>query len=643
MDRTDPHALVRRADGVLADLGKLRAETAAQIRTSTDEVVTQTLRSAPLDSLWPYLPRGARIGGLGNSQFRTVADLLAVPARILTQVPGVDIGVAQTVQAAAQAQADHIRASVRLQLHPERDTALLSNLLSLTQADAPAKQLRHQLPRLRSRTATTGAAPDPADAKVAELIVRIDDARHPDDNPWAAYRLHPGPVEQLMNELSSGTTDVDAEHGFVGAEITAAAEQIDLDTSLLHTELRGYQHFGAQYALAQQRVLLCDEMGLGKTLQSLAVAAHIAATDKQRHVLVVCPANVGLHWVAEAARHTALTPIEVRGKLRDERLTEWKDHGGIAVVSFPVLQRIKLPQRPDLVIVDEAHLLRDPKSDRTRAVRNVLTSDTRVLFLSGVSMHNRIDGFRNLVDLLQPDVAGKISPDAGRRGPVAFRRAVGRVYLRRYFNEVSNELPQRISTQEWLRFTGADRDRYRRAVGSGNFTAIRQAAWPSGAREPSAKLDRLLELTAEAHLNGTKVVVFSQFRLVLETIRKTLTGNVFGPLDETVPDPQAMVDEFATHPGPATLLAQIDAGALDLRKVNAPVVLIVTEPHWRPRTERRVIGRTQRISELHTVRVHRLLTRSSIDEPLRRLPTAKDATPPHQDTLVRAEQERLAR
>ncbi len=69
---------------------------------------------------------------------------------------------------------------------------------------------------------------------------------------------------------------------------------------------------------------------------------------------------------------------------------------------YDTLQRIKLPEHPGLVIIDEAHLLRDQKSDRSRAVRNVMTSDNRVLFLSGVPMHQRIGGLRHLADFLQP-------------------------------------------------------------------------------------------------------------------------------------------------------------------------------------------------------------------------------------------------
>lgn len=602
MDRAD---LVRRADGLLADIGKLRAEVAASVRSNTDTVVEQALQSAPLDSLRPYLARGTRISALMNSKYRTVADIHSVAPRILTQVPGVDIATAQAVQAAAQAQADHIRTATRPRLNPdsETDTALVTSLLVLTRADAPVKQLRRLLPRLRARVGMQNGAgrrrrddppatePDPLVNKVAELIDRIEDARKPEPDSWIVYRRDTAAVDQMLSEFASGTTDVDAAQGYVGAEVAAQAEQAGLDRSLLRTELRDYQLFGVQHALARRRVLLCDELGLGKTIQALAVAAHLAAADKMRHVLVICPPNASIHWADETHKHTALTAIEIRGSQREARLAEWKDKGGLAIVTFTMLARITLPERPGLVIVDEAHLLRDPKSDRARAVRNVLTSDDRILFLSGVAMHNRIDGFRHLADFLQPDVAGKVTPNAGAQGSIAFRRSVGRVYLRRDFRDVIDELPQRISTEEWVRFTSADRERYRRAVASGNFTAIRQAAWPSGAPAPAAKLDRLIELVNEAHFDGARVVVLSHFPGVLDVIRKALPGSIFGPLDESVPDRQAMLDAFAMERGPATLLAHIGVGALDLRRLTAPAVFIVTEPQWEPRAEQARVGR----------------------------------------------------
>lgn len=638
MDSTDATELIRHADAALADVGKLRAEIADQIHAATDEVVAQALQSTPLERLRPYLACGARLGGLANSEYRTVADLHAVPARLLTQVPGVDIEAAQAVQAAAQAMADHIRTTTRPRLRPEHDTTLLTALLTLAHTEAPVKQLRRLMPRLRSQTAS-----DQLREAVAGLLDRIDDAHHHEGNPWQSYRSDPRPIDRLLGDFAAGTTDVDAAQGFVGAEVVAQVEQTVMNRSMLRTELRGYQEFGVRYALARERVLICDDLGLGKTVQALAVAAHLTAVGQLRHALVICQRDTGIHWAAETAKHTALRAIEIRGSAREDRLEQWKSSGGVAVVSYDTLARIKLPERPGLVIVDEAHLLRDPKSDRARAVRNVLTSDNRVLFLSGVPMHQRIGGFRHLADFLQPDIAGKVAPNAGERGSVAFRRTVDRVYLRRDYRDVVDELPVRIATEEWVRPTRTDRDRYRQAVASGNFSAIRQAAWPSGAPTPSAKLDRLLELTSEAHINGARVVVFSHYPGVLDVIRKALPGNIFGPLDASVPDQQAMVDAFATDRGPATLLAHIGAGALNLHRLNAPAVFLVAEPQWEPRTERQVIGRTQRLSELPTVRVYRLLAKGTVDEPIRRLAHDRDQAPPHQDEVVRAEQARLER
>ncbi|MDT0323934.1 hypothetical protein RNC47_37135, partial [Streptomyces sp. DSM 44918] len=139
----------------------------------------------------------------------------------------------------------------------------------LVQADVPVKQLRRLMPRLRGHTAS-----DQLLDSVGGLLDRIDDAHHSDGDVWAIYRSNPRPIDQLLSEFSSGTTDVDAAQGFVGAEVAAQVEQTVLNRSLLRTELRGYQEFGARYAVARERTLLCDDLGLGKTLQALAVAAH---------------------------------------------------------------------------------------------------------------------------------------------------------------------------------------------------------------------------------------------------------------------------------------------------------------------------------------------------------------------------------
>ena len=80
----------------------------------------------------------------------------------------------------------------------------------------------------------------------------------------------------------------------------------------MRASLRGYQAFGAKFALVQERVVLGDEMGLGKTMQSLAAMCHLAAKGAT-HFLVVCPASVVINWTREVERHTLLNGRWLRG------------------------------------------------------------------------------------------------------------------------------------------------------------------------------------------------------------------------------------------------------------------------------------------------------------------------------------------
>lgn len=60
--------------------------------------------------------------------------------------------------------------------------------------------------------------------------------------------------------------------GFIPDELRQEIEAFPLDTSLLRATLRGYQVFGAQYAIHQRHAILGDEMGLGKTVETSADA-----------------------------------------------------------------------------------------------------------------------------------------------------------------------------------------------------------------------------------------------------------------------------------------------------------------------------------------------------------------------------------
>jgi hypothetical protein len=208
--------------------------------------------------------------------------------------------------------------------------------------------------------------------------------------------------------------------------------------------------------------------------------------------------------------------------------------------------------------------------------------------------------------------------DATEFAPKRFRRQVAPAYLRRNQEDVLTELPELVQVEEWLELSSEDLSAYRDAVYRGNFMAARQAAMLQGAR--SVKMQRLIEIVAEAEDNGRRVVVFSHFLRVLDRVAAALPGRVFGPLTGSVPavKRQTMIDEFSAARGGAVLVAQIQAGGVGLN-IQAASVVVICEPQVKPTTEWQAIARAHRMGQLQSVQVHRLLSEEGVDHRLYQL------------------------
>ncbi len=230
-------------------------------------------------------------------------------------------------------------------------------------------------------------------------------------------------------------------------------------------------------------------------------------------------------------------------------------------------------------------------------------------------MENRVDEFKTLVGHLQPGVARSLRAIDGLLGADRFRSLVAPVYLRRNQTDVLEELLPRIETDAWVEFTFEDLAAYRAAVASGNFMAMRRAAYVSGTPKGLAKLSRLAEIVEEAMSNGRKVVVFSFFRDVLATVASVLDNVVTGPITGSVNPTlrQRIIDEFSEQARPGVLVSQIEAGGVGLN-LQAASVVILTEPQWKSTTEDQAIARCHRMGQARPVAVHRLLAQDSVDE-----------------------------
>ena len=660
-DRAAVAALLARAQSVRNAIASLdqsvqraRGDVVSTFERARDRRVWSDLAAMPVERVKDVTDGRLRLGALRQHGYRTVADVLhAGPARLL-HVPGVGESTAPKVYAAA----DQIRRAVqdsmqfRIDLDPndQATTALLRTVrvwedvaaeqerldaartfdasvaaVSVDAAPAAAGSLRRFFMGAGKKSAADLAAP-----RLAELLAWGDRAglepaaaraaaalgRPPDDaSLWADFEKRSPVYYGLLGGLVDLGLDVAAAEGFLPAEIVERINAQTLDDTLLQVPLRGYQAFGARFALVQRRVVIGDEMGLGKTLQAIAAMAHLTTTGST-HFLVVCPASVLINWTREVATHSKLTAYTLHGAGRTRSAQVWKRRGGIGVTTFEALSALDLSEANlAMLVVDEAHYVKNARAKRSQAVARAAHSAERVLFLSGTPMENRVEEFRSLVHHLQPHVARQISASDGIAGADAFRRTVAPVYLRRNQQDVLTELPELLQIEEWEEFGRHDGAAYRNAVAQGNFMAMRRAAFAVPDPRESAKLDRLLEIVEEANANGRKVVVFSYFRDVLQTVALALGDRAFGPLTGSTAAVarQRVVDDFANAATAGVLVAQIEAGGVGLN-IQAASVVILCEPQVKPTTEAQAIARAHRMGQVRTVQVHRLLIADSVDQ-----------------------------
>ena len=243
---------------------------------------------------------------------------------------------------------------------------------------------------------------------------------------WRDFERRSADYYGLLGQVVSLGGDVAAAEGYLPADIVERVNAQRLDTSKLSDSLRlrGYQSFGARFALVQRRVILGDEMGLGKTVQAIATMAHLAAGGAT-HFLVVCPASVLINWTREVAQHSTLRVVALHGNDKARATARWRRTGGVAVTTFGSLAGLmRNPPKPALLVVDEAHYVKNPMAKRSRAVNRIAGGAERVLFLTGTPMENRVDEFQALVE---PPAAGhRRQHGPGPRGARAWRRSGAR-------------------------------------------------------------------------------------------------------------------------------------------------------------------------------------------------------------------------
>jgi len=663
---SDGRAVRDAIKAVLTAPGESREVARAVYEAVRDQLVADALDVMPVDRLRDLVRGKVTFAPLIEADLETVGKVLAAGTEALRRIPGVRRRTARRIMAAAAQLRKSVEDGTRVRIDPDartlEQTALIAALRRYERARSALKgpdlsPLASEIGRLldpaargasggrmlftfsgrkkqEARDALTELDAILSSKPVAMARRRLSRAEAELEKAgkdqratrlWNDYLARPVTYNGLLIDVAELDPAREASQGFLPADIVEQVRVLPLDQSLLKTSLRGYQVFGTKFALVQERVILGDEMGLGKTMQSLAAMCHLAAKGAT-HFLVVCPASVVINWTREVERHTLLEArrLHLPGAKRQAAEQEWAAKGGVAVTTFEALRN--MPEDLDvpvaMLVVDEAHYAKNPNALRTQAVSEWAGRSRRALFLTGTPMENRVAEFRVLVGHLRPEVAEDLDIADEALDGTRFREQVAPVYLRRNQEDVLSELPDRLETQEWVALEGAAMRAYRKAVLEGNFMAMRRAAFDPGTVKGSPKLRRLVEIVSEAADGGRKVIVFSYFRDVLETVIEVLAGRdgvpgmpVVGPLTGDIPpaDRQAMVDELTNASGPAVLVSQIQAGGVGLN-IQAASVIIIAEPQLTPTMEEQAIARAHRMGQVRPVDVHRLLCEDSVDQ-----------------------------
>lgn len=638
-----------------------------KVKAAADAIVAQgvlnVLREAPVEELGRS-KRGLRVKALREHGYNTVADVAAASVHSLASVYGISEDTAYSIKGIANGMAAEARKGVKISLSSDNRTkeatalilALFQYRRSMPVADkchalltANAKKIKYAEEDLNAVRGSVkwlfsskakkqkaveafdmlsalqgGDYGSQAEALFAELDA-IERSRGSD--AWQAFSENP---IRFTNDLEDIDPSVlgndDSVYGLPEDLAREIQEECFFPEGLL-CDLRKYQIWGVKYALHQERILLGDEMGLGKTVQAIATMVSLRNTGGT-HFMVVCPASVLANWCREIRKMSLLSVTKIHGTGRKSAFEAWLRTGGVAVTTYETTAYLGLPFdfKFKMLVVDEAHYIKNPEARRSENVRNISLHAERLMFMTGTALENKVDEMINLIRILQPNVARQVQGLAFMSAAPQFRMAVAPVYYRRKREDVLTELPDLIESEEWCAMGYEEEMAYEQAVMSKNFAEARRVSWNVDDIRASSKAARLVELVNEAASEGRKVIVFSFF---LDTIRKVsmlLGSRCIGPINGSVAPQrrQEIIDEFDNAPAGSVLVAQIQSGGTGLNIQSASVV-IICEPQLKPSIERQAIARAYRMRQHRDVLVYRLLCENTVDEKMLELLATKQA------------------
>lgn len=163
-----------------------------------------------------------------------------------------------------------------------------------------------------------------------------------------------------------------------------------------------------------RRLLIADEVGLGKTIEAGLILIEQRAREPLHRVLVVCTSSLREKWQREL-RTRFDEDFEIANRERVQQLLRQLDEYGDGV-QFKIITSLQtmrgrglldeLEARTpllDLVIVDEAHHMRNPGTLTHRLGRALSDATEAMLFLTATPIHLGNENLFYLLHILDPN------------------------------------------------------------------------------------------------------------------------------------------------------------------------------------------------------------------------------------------------
>ena len=553
--------------------------------------------------------------------------------------------------------------STRLRAHSTGEWLQLEGTITIdTGRVLELRELLNCMTNLRGRFVPLG------DGEFLELETRfLQELQHVAQLADTHNRIHRLALLSSDLLLAKEGVEVDQKLADFKQKIVSSYTTPSVPQSLL-AELRPYQEEGFQWLCRLEAIgagaCLADDMGLGKTLQCLALLLH---RHSRGPALVVAPTSVCRNWEQEMVRFAPDLRPQIFGVGDRVELVNRVGPGDVVLVTYGLLvssSEVILGREWATVILDEAHVIKNLNTQRTRIVQR-LKADFRVA-VTGTPLQNHLGELWSLFEFLNPGFLGSqtdfqrrfllpIERDKDERVRRVLKDLIKPFLLRRTKSQVLQDLPTRSEQTVEIELSVAEQTFYealrqktmadleaKKSAPKGEFqiyllsqlTKLRRACChPNLAGDrthllgesPASKIAYLLELMEQLRENKHRVLIFSQFVDHLTLIQDALTkaGFTFEYLDGSLSarERSVAIQNFQNGSADAFLIS-LQAGGVGLNLTAADYVVHM-DPWWNPAIEDQASDRAHRIGQTRPVTIYRLIAKNTIEEKIVRLHQSK--------------------